>query len=154
MITIRNLMLALVLVFGLTFATQAQVPPQQNPQNPTTQPRQDRQQQDQTPSQIVDYIGKHFPRASVQNAKESNGAYEVELTGGTHLKFDKDNEITSIKSSSELPESVIPSNINNYVTSQHQNKKIRSWEKTGNQQKLKLDDDTELTFDADGNFVR
>lgn len=153
MITIRNLMLAVVLVFGLTFATDAQVPPQPNPQNPTTQPKEDLQQ-NQTPKEITDYVGKHFPRATVQNARESDGAYEVELSGGTHLKFDANNEITSIRSSSELPESVIPSNITTYVNSQHQNKKIRSWEKTGNQQKLKLDDDTELTFDSEGNFVR
>jgi|GEM_PF-3111176 len=153
MITIRNLMLAIVLVFGLAFATNAQVPPQQNPQNPTTQPRQDRQQ-NQTPKEITDYIGKHFPRATVQNAKENNGAYEVDLSGGTHLKFDRNNEITSIRSSSELPESVIPGNIHTYMNSNHKNKKIRSWEKTGNQQKLKLDDDTELTFDSEGNFVR
>jgi len=153
MLTIKNLMFTLIFVLGLTFALDAQVPPQQNPQNPTTQPRQE--MQNQTPSKVTDYIGKHFPRANVQNAKRGeNDAYEVELTGGTHLKFDKNNEITSIRSSSELPESVIPDNIHTYVNSQHKNKKIRSWEKSDNQQKLKLDDGSELTFDSDGNFIR
>lgn len=153
MITMRNLMLAIVLVFGLSFATNAQVPPQQNPENPAIEPMQE-MQQNQTPKKITDYVGKHFPSASIQNAREKDGAYEVELDGGTHLKFDKNNEVTSIRSSSDLPESVIPENIHDYVNSQHRGKKIRSWEKSGNQQKLKLDDNTELTFDADGNFVK
>lgn len=154
MLTIKNLMFTLILVLGFSFALDAQIPPQSNPQTPATPPGQE-MQQNQTPEKVIDFIGKHFPRANVQNERKGNNdTYEVDLTGGTQLKFDNNNDIISIRSTTELPENVIPASIRMYVNSQHEGKEIRSWEKSGHEQKLKLDDDTELTFDSDGNFIR
>src|SRR5690625_7871202 len=101
MLTIKNLMFTLIFVLGLTFALDAQVPPQQNPQNPTTQPRQE--MQNQTPSKVTDYIGKHFAHLHVENAKRGESdAYDVEETGVPQLTFETKNENTSIRSTSEL----------------------------------------------------
>src|SRR5690625_7195312 len=102
------------------------MPTQQKPKNTTTKPRQE--MKNQTPSKETDYIGKHFPRANVQNAKRGeDDAYEVELTGGTHLKFEQNNDISSIRSSSELHESVILEYIHNYIISQHINNKLSTY---------------------------
>lgn len=142
MFVIKNLMLT-VMALGLTFAASAQ---------------EQTLQKEEIPVEITDFIEQHFPSAEVVNpVKDKDGmevSYEIELFGDVELEFNENKEITSMDSDTPLPESVIPAKLLDYVNAQYAGQKITGWELDDNEQQLELDDDTELVFDKDGNFLR
>lgn len=141
MFVIKNLMLT-VMAIAFAFSAYAQ---------------EQTLQKEEIPVEITNFIDQHFPSAEVVNAvkdkDEMEVSYEIELFGDIELEFNENKEIISIEGNSPLPESVIPAKLLEYVNAQYAGKKITGWELDDNQQKVELDDDTELVFDADGNFL-
>lgn len=120
------------------------------------------QVKDELPQTASDFIGEHFADAPITKAEKNNSwynfdkneMYEVELSNGTKLDFNKDGEITEVDGTEAVPQGIIPENIFNYVEENYQDANILSWEMNDDEQEVKLSDGTELEFDAEGNFIK
>ncbi|MBK6967535.1 MAG: PepSY-like domain-containing protein [Bacteroidales bacterium] len=114
----------------------------------------------QIPSGIKSFITTHFPKHSVaQSEIDTEGLgfskqYEINLNDGTELKFNNKNQIIAIEGKSKLPESVIPEKIRKYIATNYPNNAITDWEIDGKNQQISLDNDLELEFNKNGDFVK
>lgn len=110
------------------------------------------------PPELSSYIAAHFPNHEVlQVSKDSNPIqtqYKVTLSDNISLEFNHKNEIIEINASQALPKSVISENINQYIQSNFPQSAITDWEKENNHQQIKLDNNLDLIFDLEGNFIR
>ncbi|MBS1652656.1 MAG: PepSY-like domain-containing protein [Bacteroidetes bacterium] len=112
----------------------------------------------EVPVTIQNYVSTHFPSTKVNQAEiDYEGLtkeYEIHLDGNIKLEFDTKNKIKEIKSTSKLPESVIPSKISEYVTANYPENYIVEWELDKTHQSVKLDNKIELEFTLKGKFLR
>ncbi len=110
------------------------------------------------PSEIVDYVNTHFMGIKIlQATQEKEGIfkkYEIYLEGGIFLEFNRKKEIIEIESSNKLPDSVIPEKIRQYVADKFAENFITDWKKERNEQKVELDNESEIIFTKDGAFLR
>lgn len=110
------------------------------------------------PSEIKTYVTTHFPNNSITRAiKETENnvvSYELHLTENIELNFNDAFEITEIDGTSKLPDSVIQPAILDYVTLTYPNNFITDWELENDHQQVELDDETELEFTLNGEFIR
>jgi len=113
---------------------------------------------DNTPVEIQSYVDTHFPANGIlQVAKEVDQSvvtFEVTLEQNIELEFNAAKEITEIDSVTELPDSVIPAKIREYVQAKYSGQFITDWELENGEQHVELDNGTELEFDRDDNFLR
>ena len=109
---------------------------------------------------INSFIHKYFPGKSIVKYKykmEVNkkvSEYKIYLDDFTKLKFNTKFEVIEIEGDSRLPDSVIPSKIASYVKAKYPDLFIVEWERKANKQEVELNNDLELEFDLDGNFLR
>lgn len=111
------------------------------------------------PDVITTYINTHFADKQIsQVIKDRDGFsshYEVYLSDGTYLEFNRKDEIDEIKNINGLPDSVIPAKILEYVRTNYPDNFIIKWEREDkNRQQIELNNDLDIEFDNDGNFVR
>ncbi|KAF0202567.1 MAG: hypothetical protein FD170_1741 [Bacteroidetes bacterium] len=110
------------------------------------------------PSEIPDYINTHFPETSIiQAVKDTDGfelTYDITLNGGYFLEFNRKKEVIDIDGISELPDSVIPEKILEFVTTNYEEYFITGWEEDKRNQQIKLDNGLELVFNMNGDFLR
>src|SRR3546814_8669437 len=78
------------------------------------------------------FITQHFPdHEIIQVVKERDDlktAYDVHLSDGFNLDFDKKGNIISVEGTSKLPDSVVPEKIRAYVQANYPDYFIRDWE--------------------------
>jgi hypothetical protein len=114
----------------------------------------------QIPSKIKNYVTTHFPKHSViQSEIDTEGLgfykqYEINLSDEIELKFNNKNRIIAIYGKSKLPDSVIPKKIWKYIATNYPNNAIIDWEIDGKNQQISLDNDLELEFNMNGDFVK
>lgn len=110
------------------------------------------------PSQVKEYIEKHFPEGKIAYAKKKEKLhytkYKVKLNTNEELEFDGDFKIYEIESKSALPASVIPETIRLYVEKNYPNNSIQEWKLKKNGQEVELNNDLDLLFDKNGNFIK
>lgn len=110
------------------------------------------------PANSNNYISTHFSgQRIVQAVKEVDDlktAYIVYLDNGTRLEFNKSGEVVEIESNAELPDSVIPASILDYVKTNYPNEFIKEWELESTKQDVKLSNGLTLEFDKNGGFLR
>ena len=110
------------------------------------------------PVEIQKYVTTHFPDQQIlQVIKETDGltvTYDVYLDNQTELEFNRKKEIIKIESKFELPDSVIPAKIKAYVVANFPAYYIIGWELEGNHQQIKLNNDMDIEFTMDGDFIR
>lgn len=116
------------------------------------------------PETILSYVAQHFPGDEFTYI-ERDGAgagleYEVHLSSGAKLEFDRKGRPNSLKSYKGLPHSVIPLGILDYLTREHAGAKIVEWERDEdrpNHQEVTIIDAShtrlELTFTKDGHYI-
>lgn len=114
------------------------------------------------PSKAQTFISTHFPNVGVSRAEqnkttESDGTlYEVRLAHGFQIDFDANGEWTSVDGNGQLvPETIIaliPSNIETYIQA-NQNIPITKIEKKLYGYSIKLTNQFELRFNANGDFL-
>lgn len=117
---------------------------------------------DALPQNSRDFINQHFSGATISSVTEDNSwefwdkdeKYEVRLSNGIKLDFNKNGEVTEVDSNrgEMIPEAALPNNIVSYVKSNYAGAQIISWEKDDDDQEVKLSNGIELEFDAQGNF--
>lgn len=110
------------------------------------------------PVEIKTYVTTHFPNSSIIRAiKETDDnviSYELYLSENVELTFNDAFQIIEIDGASQLPDSVIPTAILDYVAQNYPNNFITDWELEDNHQQVELNDETELEFTLDGVFIR
>lgn len=113
---------------------------------------------DGLPKDAQVYISQHFPEYEIlQVVKERDDlktSYDVYLSEGFNLDFDKKGSIVGVEGSSKLPDSVVPEKIRTYVQSNYPDLFILDWELDDRGQEVKLSNGMELKFDKAGNFLR
>ena len=82
--------------------------------------------------------------------------YDVVLTDGTEITFDRDGYWTDIEVAygKKVPDSMVPKTILDYIRANNQNKKIIGIEKNRNTYDIQLENGIEMKFDRAGNFLR
>lgn len=108
---------------------------------------------------ITRYVKTHFSENKIVSVKHEKTTrkeeYEIRLDNYIELSFDSTFAIKEIEGKQPLPQSVIPQKIWQYVTTKFPNNKILEWKrKKSSIQKVELDNELELYFDAEGNFLR
>ncbi len=120
------------------------------------------QEMNELPRNASDFIKQHFSTAQVEEV-ESNDKwyninkkemYEVELSDGTEIDFDRDGNVTEIESETMIPEAALPQSIVSYVKANYSNANITEWEVSDNEHEIMLSDGTELEFDGNGEFMK
>lgn len=110
------------------------------------------------PAEIKTYVDTHFASSNINRAvKETeNGvvSYEIYLGGNVELEFDSMYKITDIDGRTQLPDSVIPTALLNYVKQNYPNQFITDWELELNHQQVELNNGVELEFAMNGDFLR
>lgn len=114
--------------------------------------------EDSLPNDVSTYIETHFPEHEiVQIVKDRDGlsvSYDVLLSGGYKLEFDRKGKIEGVEGSAKLPDSVIPEPVLAYVNANYPEHYIIDWELDDKGQEVKLVNGLELKFDKTGNFLR
>lgn len=113
---------------------------------------------DALPKEAQTYISQHFPDYEIlQVVKERDDlktTYDVYLSEGYNLDFDKNGNILSVEGTSKLPDSVVPDEVLTYVKTSYPDQFIVDWEKDDRGQEVRLSNQMELKFDNQGNFLR
>lgn len=115
---------------------------------------------DALPQDAKSYIAAHFPgtntvRIEKNKVPEFDGVvYEVNLSNGVEIDFDINGVMLGIDgNNTKLPDSVIPQAILQYVTANYPNAFINDIEVKNYGYKIELNNDLDLRFDSEGNFV-
>lgn len=116
------------------------------------------------PQNAQDFISQNFGDATVEKADkedkwfswDKNEMYEVHLSNGVKLDFNKAGEITEIDSrdNAPIPMEAVPAEVRTYVEQNHSGAQIVSWEKDNDEQEVELSDGTDLEFDNQGKFLK
>jgi|SRR5699024_2101601 len=110
------------------------------------------------PEEISNYISTHFPDNTIQQVtKEKDDfvvTYDVLLDGNFSLEFNRKKEIIEIDGTTKLPDSVIPEKILQYVATHYPDNFITDWELEDKHQQVGLDNDLDLEFSMEGEFIR
>lgn len=115
------------------------------------------------PSAAQDFIQQYFASVSIEEVKETSkwkiwedDKFEIKLSNGVELDFDKDGNIKEIESENgeAIPLKALPSNIGSYLESNYPDAIVIGWEKHRNEQEVELADGTDLEFDEEGNFKK
>ncbi|TXK48133.1 hypothetical protein FVR03_08135 [Pontibacter qinzhouensis] len=110
------------------------------------------------PAQALSFIATHFAGQTiaqvVEEKERADVSYDVKLTDSTKLEFTSAGTCTSIESAAKLPDSVVPAEIRDYVTTNYSPYEVRAWELEKNDQEVKLTNGVELKFDLNNNFLR
>ncbi|UMB54746.1 PepSY-like domain-containing protein [Lutibacter sp. A64] len=110
------------------------------------------------PTSLKDYISTYFPSndiiSVIKDTDDNLITYEVYLKNNLELEFNNDFEIISIDGTSKLPDTVIPESILTYITANYPNNFITDWELETNYQEVELDNNVELDFTLEGDFIK
>lgn len=105
----------------------------------------------QLPATAQQIIKKNFAGKNVALVKMESGllnkSYEVIFSNGDNIEFDNKGNWTEIScKSSQVPASLIPSAIKNYVTQNYPDATVKSIEKDRGEYEVKLSNRLEITF--------
>ncbi len=110
------------------------------------------------PEAIHTYIKTHFPNQTIVKAEIdvewTKEEYEIKLNDRTELEFDSKFQIKKIDGKGELPSTVIPLEISNYVKANYPDNVITDWELNRKHQEVELNNGLELEFTLEGEFIR
>jgi len=113
---------------------------------------------DDLPATASGFITTHYSGKQIlQVVKELDNLktyYHVYLNNGTKLDFSRQGSIKKVEGTDEIPDTVIPLLILNYVNTNYPAAFIRGWDIDDTDQEIKLSTDIELEFDKNGNFLR
>jgi len=112
----------------------------------------------QIPSEITVYITEHFSTNTtnivIEDTDDNVITYEVYLSESVQLEFNSNFEIIEIDSLYQLPDSVIPQAILDYIALNYPTNFINGWELENNHQQVDLNNNIELEFEMNGDFIR
>ena len=117
------------------------------------------------PQSILDYITTNYPDKTIREAElEDNNNYEVELNDGMELVFNAAGEFLGIDDDADdadddfgdrdIAASELPQKIKDFLAENYSGASVEEAEIENNgNYEVELDNDVEIIFDADGNFL-
>ncbi len=115
-------------------------------------------QEDDLPANASGFVTTHYAGKEIlQVVKELDNLktyYHVYLNNGSKLDFSRQGNIKKIEGTEQIPDTVIPALILDYVHNNYPATFIRGWETDDSGQDIKLSNDVKLEFDRNGNFLR
>lgn len=113
------------------------------------------------PATAKTFIDTHFPNATIrlvekQNTANANGSvYDVSLSNGFEIDFDVNGNWIDIDGNHQaIPTALIPEKIKTYVTANYPAQFITSIDNEKTYTEVELNNNVELVFDTQGNFLR
>lgn len=107
------------------------------------------------PQNIQNFIKQNFPNATIVSAEtDKQKEFDVHLSDGTEIDFVGNGRWESIKNYSGLSDSLVPNKAAKYIKTSYPNIKIIEIEAEGSNWEIKLQNNRELLFSYDGNFLR
>lgn len=112
----------------------------------------------QLPKKALDFLKQHFADISVSYAKIEkellDKQYDVVLTGGQKIEFDKNGEWTNVECKhSVVPAEIIPQPIKEYVKKKFPEQKILQIERDKKTYEIELNNKLEIKFDKKFNVI-
>ena len=115
---------------------------------------------DKLPAKAQNFVKTHFPKEEVASVWKDTEMlrvedYTVALSNGTEVEFLPNGEWKEIKSrGSEIPASIIPSGIRDYVKKNYASSTIKDIKKKRYGYEVELTGDIDLEFNSKGKFLR
>lgn len=112
----------------------------------------------QLPKKSLDFLKQHFADISVSYAKIEkellDKQYDVVLTGGQKIEFDKNGEWTNVDCKhTVVPAAIIPQQIKEYVKKKFPEQKIIQIERNKKTYEIELNNKLEVKFDQKFNVI-
>lgn len=111
------------------------------------------------PASSRHFLSVHFKETPVSHIQIEKdlvriSSYDVILTDGTNVEFDRNGEWTEIKRHRlPIPRTIIPAVIQDHIRRNHSSEKIVAIEKDTRDYEIKLDNGLEMKFDLAGNLI-
>ena len=113
---------------------------------------------DDLPVEISTYLTIHFPKNTiVQVIKDLDGltkTYDILLSENISLEFNRKKEVIAIDGVTQLPNSVIPEKILQYVNINYPTQFITDWDLDYDNRQIELNNGLDLDFNKKGDFLR
>lgn len=118
--------------------------------------------QNELPQEARNFINTHFAQVTIEETEKNdswydldkNEMYEVKLSNGTKLDFNREGEVTEIDGEERIPDAALPSPIVAYVEANFSGAHIVGWELDDDEQEVELSDGTELEFNLEDQFLK
>lgn len=112
---------------------------------------------EQLPSTAQSFIKTHFPDQPVSVVIQEHRSYEVRLSDGTEVEFDKSGDWDNVDCAHRaVPQSIVallPAAISTYISTSFPNDRVVSIDKNRRSFEIELSNDLELKFDKEGKFL-
>jgi len=111
------------------------------------------------PAESRQFISSYFAQADISHIKIEKNLlgvknYDVILTDGTNIEFNRSGEWTDIdRNNASIPSTLIPSTITTYVNANFAGRQIISIEREARECSVKLNNGMELTFNNSGKLI-
>lgn len=105
------------------------------------------------------FLNNYFNEKKVSHIKIDKDlflvdSYDVILTDGTNVEFNRDGEWKEVKSFQQnIPDALIPSEVRKYVSQNYPEQKIMTVERGKRKVSIDLANGLELEFDLNGNLI-
>ena len=100
------------------------------------------------------YKQDHIASYQVKTVPVIGKSYEVKFNDGAEIEFDESGNWHEWKDAKGLPKSIVPTNIQTYISKNYASTFATSIDKEAKKIKIELASDIDLEFDANGNFVK
>ena len=107
---------------------------------------------------ITSFVTTNFPQANITTCMKDCGEFEVILSDGTKIEFDRNIVWESVDCEHgttyiEVPESIVPESITKYVATHYPDNYIRKISKDMKRWDIELNNDVDIEFDKNFNVV-
>ncbi len=109
----------------------------------------------QLPSKATEFISQYFPSARIISSIKDKDEYEVTLSEGTQIEFNKDGDWIDVDAANgkTIPSGFYPSEIDNYIAQNFEGIGINEISKVKRGFEVELTTTTEIVFSPDGTFI-
>ncbi|MDE5595885.1 MAG: PepSY-like domain-containing protein [Muribaculaceae bacterium] len=107
------------------------------------------------PDQAKEFVAQYFPSSAIIAAKTDGNEYDVMLSDGTKIEFDKSGEWKDVDAArgATVPSGFYPETIDTYVAANYEGKGINEISKETGGYDVELVNGVDLKFDSAGQFV-
>lgn len=107
------------------------------------------------PSEAKAFVSEYFPSASIVSARKDKNEYEVTLSEGTRIEFDKKGVWQDVDAAlgKTVPSGFYPASIDEYISATTEGIGINEISKEKRGYDVELTGGIEMLFDYDGQFI-